>query len=123
MRQVWCKVKSGQWGSVGRVGKGRGQGKGTGMQPPKRQNRKVEEKVIPSAVQCRGEKKMARRGRVWRNAMQGQSMDEQPDEAGVRVVVRLLCSLRFVARWGKEGGDGPTVLVVLCTGQPVDFWG
>lgn len=56
--------------------------------------------------------------------MQGQSMDEQPDEAGVRVVVRLLCSLRLVARWGKEGGDGTTtVLVVLCTGQAVDFWG
>lgn len=103
-----CKVKkNGQWGRVSRVGKGRGQGKDRNATPGKAELRSGRE-VIPSAVQCRGEK-MARRGRVWRNAMQGQSMDEQPDEAGVAVVVRFVVFLALVAQWGKEGGDGPTV--------------
>lgn len=61
---------------------------------------------------------MARRGRVWRNAMQGQSMDEQPDEAGVAVVVRFVVFLALVAQWGKEGGDGPTVQVVCAQDRP-----
>lgn len=67
---------------------------------------------------------MARRGRVfgatqckvnqWTNNQMKQGCGWWSD---------LLCSLRAVAQWGKEGGDGPTVLVVLCTGQAVDFGG
>lgn len=67
---------------------------------------------------------MARRGRVfgatqckvnqWTNNQMKQGCGWWSD---------LLCSLRVVAQWGKEGGDGPTVLVVLCTGQAVDFGG
>lgn len=123
MRQVWCKVKkSGQWGRVGRVGKGRGQGNDRNATPEKAESRGGRE-VNPSVVQCRGEK-MARRGRVfgatqckvnqWTNNQMKQGCGWWSD---------LLCSLRVVAQWGKEGGDGPTVLVVLCTGQAVDFGG
>lgn len=83
------------------------------MQPPKRQNHEVESEVIPSAVQCSaGGEKIARRGRVRRNAMQGQCASNQMKQGWV--VVRFVMFLAVVARWGKEGGDGPTVQVVLC---------
>lgn len=67
----------------------------------------MESEVIPSAVQCSaGGEKIARR------AMQGQCAGDQMKQGWV--VVRFVMFLAVVARWGKEGGDGPTVQVVLC---------
>lgn len=63
-------------------------------------------------MQCSAEEeKIARRERVWRNAMQGQWTDEQMVQGWV---VRFVMLLVVVAWWGKkEGGDGPTVPQVV----------
>lgn len=51
--------------------------------------------------------------------MQGQCASEQMKQGWV---VRFVMFLVVVARWGKkEGGDGLTVQVVLCTGQAVNL--
>lgn len=81
------------------------------MQLPKRQNRKSGSEVIPSAVRCSAVQeveKIARRGRVWRNAMQGQRTNKQMKQGWAVVRFVIPCGRCAVGK-KKEGGDGPTV--------------